>query len=100
VSYNKFDFLTPTAACLAQHWMGKRALLAQGLKAIYSDSDEFIPYHKALKHAFMAGTDASKPKLFCKAMQRPDTNLWYKATVKEMQAHIKNGTWGLVKLPL
>jgi hypothetical protein len=99
MSYNKFDFLTPTAACLAQHWMGKRALLAQGLEAIYGDSNEFIPYHKALKHAFMAGTDASKPKLFRKAMQCLDANLWYKAAVKEMQAHIKNGTWELVKLP-
>jgi hypothetical protein len=31
-------------------------------------------------------------------MQRPDANLWYKATVKEMQAHIENSTWELVKL--
>jgi transposase InsO family protein len=99
VSYNKFDFLMPTAAHLAQHWMGKCALLAQGLEAIYSNSNEFIPYHKALEHAFMAGTDASKPKLFHKAMQHPDANLWYKAAVKEMQVHIKNGTWELVKLP-
>jgi hypothetical protein len=99
MSYNKFDFLTPTAAHLAQHWMGKRALLVQGLEAIYSNSDEFIPYHKALEHAFVAGTDASKPKLFCKTMQRLDANLWYKAAVKEMQAHIKNGTWELIKLP-
>jgi hypothetical protein len=97
-SYNEFDFLTPTAACLAQRWMGKRALLAQGLEAIYGNSDEFIPYHKALKHTFVASTDASKPKLFCKAMQCPDANLWYKAAVKEMQAHIENGTWELVKL--
>jgi hypothetical protein len=97
-SYNKFDFLTPNAACLVQRWMGKRALLAQGLEAIYSDSDKFIPYHNALKHTFVAGTDASKPKSFWEAMQRPDANLWYKAAVKEMQAHIKNGTWELVKL--
>jgi hypothetical protein len=79
--------------------MGKRALLAQGLEAIYGDSDEFIPHHEALEHTFVAGTDASKPKSFREAMQRPDTNLWYKAAVKEMQAHIENGTWELVKLP-
>jgi hypothetical protein len=97
--YDKFDFLTPNAACLAQRWMGKRTLLAQGLEAIYSDSDKFIPYHEALEHAFVAGTDASKPKLFWEAMQRLDANLWYKAAVKEMQAHIENGTWELVKLP-
>jgi hypothetical protein len=98
-SYNKFDFLMPNAACLTQCWMGKRALLAQGLQAIYSDFNKFIPYHNALKHAFVAGTDASKPKLFCKAMQRPDANLWYKAAVKEIQVHIENSTWELVKLP-
>jgi hypothetical protein len=99
MSYNKFDFLTPNAAHLAQRWMGKRALFAQGLEVIYNNSDEFIPYHEALKHAFVAGTDASKPKLFRKAMQRLDANLWYEAAVKEMQAHIENSTWELVKLP-
>jgi hypothetical protein len=99
MSYNEFDFLTPNAACLTQRWMGKRALLAQGLEAIYGDSNEFIPYHDALEHAFVAGTDASEPKLFREAMQRPDANLWYEAAVKEMQAHIETGTWELVKLP-
>jgi hypothetical protein len=98
-SYNKFNFLTPNAACLTQRWMGKCTLLVQGLEAIYSNSNEFIPYHEALKHAFVAGTDASKPKSFREAMQRPDANLWYKAAVKEMQAHIENSTWELVKLP-
>jgi hypothetical protein len=91
-SYNKFDFLMPNAACLTQCWMGKRALLAQGLEVIYNNSDKFIPYHEALEHTYVAGTDASKPKLFCKAMQCLDANLWYKAAVKEMQAHIENGT--------
>jgi hypothetical protein len=99
MSYNKFNFLMPNAACLAQHWMGKHALLGQGLEAIYNNSDEFIPYHKALKHVFVASTDTNKAKLFWEAMQHPDANLWYKAAVKEMQAHIENGTWELVKLP-
>jgi hypothetical protein len=31
-------------------------------------------------------------------MQRPDAHLWYQAAVKEMEAHIENGTWELVKL--
>jgi hypothetical protein len=48
--------------------------------------------HNALEHAFVAGTDTSEPKSFWEAMQRPDANLWYKAAVKEMQAHIENGT--------
>jgi hypothetical protein len=91
-SYDEFDFLTPNAARLTQRWMGERALLAQGLEAIYDGCDEFIPYHEALEHTFVAGTDASKPKSFREAMQRLDANLWYKAAVKEMQAHIENGT--------
>jgi hypothetical protein len=81
---------------VTQRWIGKRALLVQGLEAIYGNSNKFIPYHEALKHTFVAGTDASKPKSFCKAMQHPDANLWYKATVKEMQAHIENSTVGHV----
>jgi hypothetical protein len=97
-SYNMFDFLTTNAACLAQCWMGKCTVLAQGLEAIYSNSDKFIPYHEALEHAFVAGTDANKPKLFWEAIQHPDANLWYKAAVREMQAHIKNSTWELIKL--
>jgi hypothetical protein len=32
-------------------------------------------------------------------MQRPNADLWYQAAVKEMEAHIENGTWELVKLP-
>jgi hypothetical protein len=92
MSYNKFDFLMPNPTCLTQHWMGKCALLAQGLEAIYGNSDEFILYHEALKHTFVADMDASKPKLFQEAMQCPEANLWYKATVKEMQAHIENVT--------
>jgi hypothetical protein len=32
-------------------------------------------------------------------MQRPDADLWYQAAVKEMEVHIENGTWELVKLP-
>jgi hypothetical protein len=32
-------------------------------------------------------------------MQHPDADLWYQAAVKEMEVHIKNGTWELIKLP-
>jgi hypothetical protein len=34
--------------------MGKRALLAQGLEAIYGDTNKFILYCEALEHAFVA----------------------------------------------
>jgi hypothetical protein len=32
-------------------------------------------------------------------MRRPDSELWYQAMVREMEAHLENGTWELVKLP-
>ena len=32
-------------------------------------------------------------------MRRPDWQLWYNAATAEMQAHVNNGTWELVKLP-
>jgi hypothetical protein len=33
------------------------------------------------------------------AMRRPDSVLWHQAMVREMEAHLENGTWELVKLP-
>jgi hypothetical protein len=47
-SYDKFDFLTPNAARLTQRWMGERALLAQGLEAIYGNSNKSSPTTKHL----------------------------------------------------
>jgi hypothetical protein len=32
-------------------------------------------------------------------MRRLDSELWYQAMVCEMEAHLENGTWELVKLP-
>jgi hypothetical protein len=32
-------------------------------------------------------------------MRRPDSKLWNQAMVREMEAHLKNGTWEPVKLP-
>jgi hypothetical protein len=40
-----------------------------------------------------------QPKLYREAMRRPDFELWHQATVREMEAHLENSTWELVKLP-
>jgi hypothetical protein len=32
-------------------------------------------------------------------MRRPDSELWHKAMVRKMEAHLENGTWEPVKLP-
>jgi hypothetical protein len=41
----------------------------------------------------------TEPKSYHDAMHRPDSELWHQAMVHEMEAHLKNGTWELVKLP-
>jgi hypothetical protein len=82
-----------------------RALLAQGLRSIYDDDDEYIELPEAMERAFHAAVDAravlsdAEPKSYCEAMRRLDSELWHQAMVREMEAHLKNGTWELVKLP-
>jgi hypothetical protein len=48
---------------------------------------------------FAARSDESEPRTLRDALKCPDADLWYQAAVKEMEAHIENGTWELVKLP-
>jgi transposase InsO family protein len=82
-----------------------RALLAQGLRSIYDNDNEYIELPEAMEHAFRAAVDAkadssnAEPKLYRKAMRRPDSELWHQAMVRKMEAHLENGTWELVKLP-
>jgi hypothetical protein len=96
---DEFNFLSgPHAACLVCHWQGKRTLLVQGIESIYGKEEGLLTLQQALNHAFVASSEPSKPKTFWEAMQRPNADLWYQAAVKEMEAHIENGTWELVKL--
>jgi hypothetical protein len=82
-----------------------RALLAQGLRSIYEDEDEYTELPEAMERAFRAAIDAkavpshAEPKSYREAMRRPDSELWHQAMVREMEAHLENGTWELVKLP-
>jgi hypothetical protein len=81
------------------------ALLAQGLRSIYNDDDEYIELPEAMERACRAAIDAkavvsdAEPKSYRDAMRRLDSELWYQAMVREMEAHLENGTWELVKLP-
>jgi hypothetical protein len=58
-----------------------------------------------MERAFRAAIDAktvasdAEPKSYRDAMRRLDSELWYQAMVREMEAHLENGTWELVKLP-
>jgi hypothetical protein len=82
-----------------------RALLAQGLHSIYNDDYVYIELPEAMERAFRAAVDAkvvssdAEPKSYREAMRRPDSELWHQAMVHEMEAHLENGTWELVKLP-
>jgi hypothetical protein len=102
-SLDEFDFLScphaANSAHVVQHWQGMRALLAQGIKSVYGEDDEHLSLPQALERAFAARSDESEPRTLRDVLKRPDANLWYQAAVKEMEAHIENGTWELVKLP-
>jgi hypothetical protein len=102
-SPDEFDFLSgPHAADSAhvvQHWQGMQALLAQGIESVYGEDNKHLSLPQALKRAFAARSDESEPRTLRDALKRPDADLWYQAAVKEMEAHIENGTWELVKLP-
>jgi hypothetical protein len=82
-----------------------RALLAQGLRSIYDNDDEYIELPEAMECAFRTTVVAkavasdAEPKSYREAMRRPDSELWHQAMVREMEAHLENGTWELVKLP-
>jgi hypothetical protein len=88
-----------------------RALLAHGLRSVYdlpaaNDDYELCDFNGALEHAFVAVSSAlaahgtqPEPKSFREAMKRSDADMWYQAAVKEMEAHMENGTWELVQLP-
>jgi hypothetical protein len=76
-----------------------RALLVQGIESVYGKDEEHLSLPQALEHAFAARSDESEPRTLRDALKRPDADLWYQAAVKEMEAHIENGTWELVKLP-
>jgi hypothetical protein len=75
-----------------------QALLAQGIESVYSEDDEHLSLLQALKRALAARSDETEPRTLWDALKRPDADLWYQAAVKEMEAHIENGTWELVKL--
>jgi hypothetical protein len=102
-SPDEFDFLSGPHAADSAHvvrrWQGMRVLLAQGIESIYGEDDEHLSLPQALERAFAARSDKSEPRTLRDALKHPDANLWYQAAVKEMEAHIENGTWELVKLP-
>jgi hypothetical protein len=81
------------------------ALIVQGLSSVY-DYDTIFELTHGFEHAFHAAAlkvtsqlGTMEPKSFQEAMAGPDADQWYQAAAAEMQAHLKNGTWELVKLP-
>jgi transposase InsO family protein len=107
------DLASSSARCTvlgdsAHHTPKAQAFIAHGLASVYgaSDSGEILELTDAYEAAFAVaalkakGTSNSpEPKSFWQAMSGPDADEWYKAAAVEMQAHLDNGTWELVKLP-
>jgi hypothetical protein len=92
----------------AHHTPKAQVLIAHGLATIYgtSNSGKILELTDTYKAAFTVAalkakgtSNAPKPKLFRQAMSGPDADKWYEAAAVEMQAHLDNGTWELVKLP-
>jgi hypothetical protein len=40
-----------------------------------------------------------EPHSYAQSQRLPEADLWHKAAEEEMEAHSKNGTWDIVKLP-
>jgi hypothetical protein len=59
-----------------------RALLAQGLRSIYDNDNEYIELPEAMERALRAAIDAkavasdAEPKSYRDAMRRADSELW------------------------
>jgi hypothetical protein len=92
----------------AHHTPKAQALIAHGLASVYgaSDSGEILELTDAYEAAFAVAalkangtSNAPEPKSFRQAMSGPDADNWYEAAAIEMQVHLDNGTWELVKLP-
>jgi hypothetical protein len=85
-----------------------QAFIVHGLASVYgaSESGEILELTDAYEAAFAVAavkakgtSNAPEPKSFQQAMSGPDTDKWYKAAAIEMQVHLDNGTWELLKLP-
>ena len=81
----------PTQACQPGALV-EDALSTESLVHIY------IPVLDAVEFAFSSGSDM-EPRSLAEALRCPDADKWVEAVLKEIEAHIKNGTWELTQLP-
>ena len=57
-----------------------------------------IPIVDGVEFAFNTSTNVD-PNTLEEALSRPDGEKWLEAAMKEIEAHLENGTWELVRLP-
>jgi hypothetical protein len=74
-------------------------LMSEGLNYVYNTEDAYYSFTDVWEHAYQTVAGPTAPRTFAEAMKRPDADLWQKAAQDEMDAHLENGTWELVKLP-
>jgi hypothetical protein len=81
------------------------ALLVRGLHSIYDDNNKYIKLPEAMERALHAAIDTkavasdTEPKSYRETIRHPDSELRHQAMVRGMEAHLKDTTWELVKLP-
>jgi hypothetical protein len=75
--------------------------LDHALDFLYGEDIEYITYEDALESCMAAMKHEGAPKTFADALKRlqAEADEWRKAAELEMQAHVDNSTWELVKLP-
>ena len=75
--------------------------LAEDAFAVTADpspDDICIPLLDAVECVFSTTTEL-EPRSLAEALKRPDADKWVGAALKEIDAHLQNGTWELAQLP-
>jgi hypothetical protein len=62
------------------------------------DTDIIVPIQSAVDLALNISTSI-EPKSLAEASRRPDGDKYIEAAIKEIEAHIENGTWRVTQLP-
>lgn len=99
---NQAEEGSPSEGESAKDSSSESVTMVQALEILYPkydivslDEALFLVTHSAMKVA----KDDTEPWSLAEAMTRPDTAEYLEAAKKEIQAHVDNGTWELVKLP-
>ena len=63
------------------------------------DDDDDDDEGEDAEYVHASSVDHYEPDTYAEAMAGPDAQKWHEAAVEEFNAHLKNGTWSIEKLP-